>query len=53
MIRKLLLLLAVLLATGIFASGCYEAKQHVLEMSEYTRVILLDDDGLGTMADIK
>ncbi len=53
MVRRLLLIAAVLLATGIFASGCYEAKQHVLETSEYARVILLDDDGLGTIGNIK
>jgi len=53
MVRRVIAILAALLATGILASGCYEAKQHVLETSEYVRVILLDDDGLGTMADIK
>jgi hypothetical protein len=53
MVRRLLLLLAALLAVGVFASGCYEAKQHVLETSEYVKVILLDDDGLGTVGHIK
>jgi hypothetical protein len=53
MVRRILLVLAVLLATGILASGCYEAKQHVLETSEYARVILLDDDGFGTSGDIR
>ncbi len=53
MVRRVLLILAALLATGILASGCTEAKRHVLETSEYARVILLDDDGLGTLEDIK
>jgi hypothetical protein len=53
MVRRLLLLLAALLATGILASGCYESRQHVLEVAEYVDVILLDDDGLGTVGDIK
>jgi len=53
MVRRVILVLAALLATSILASGCYETKQHVLEMSEYAKVILLDDDGLGTVGDIK
>ena len=53
MVRRIILVLAALLATGILASGCYESKRHVLEMSEYAKVILLDDDGLGTAGDIK
>jgi len=53
MLRRLLLLVAVLLATSFLASGCYESQKNVLEMSEYARVILLDDDGLGTISEIK
>jgi len=53
MVRRILLILAALLATGIVASGCYEAKKHVLETAEYVDVILLDDDGLGTMGNIQ
>jgi len=53
MIRKVMLILATLIATGLFASGCYEAKQHLLETSEYVRVLVLDDDGMGTRAQIK
>lgn len=53
MIRKFLLILGLLAAVGILSSGCYESKIHVLEMAEYVDVILLDDDGLGTMANIR
>lgn len=53
MIRRFLLILGLLAATGILVSGCYEAKKHVLETAEYVDVILLDDDGLGTMANIQ
>lgn len=53
MVRRVILILAALLATGVLASGCYQAKRHVLEMSEYARVILLDDDGQGTAGQIR
>jgi hypothetical protein len=53
MVRRILLVLAALVATGILTSGCYEARKHVLETAEYVQVILLDDDGLGTMGDIQ
>jgi hypothetical protein len=53
MVRRILLVLAVLMATGILASGCYESKKHVLETAEYIDVILLDDDGVGTMGNIQ
>lgn len=53
MMRRVLLIVALIVATGILASGCYEAKRHVLETSEYVRVIVLDDDGLGTIGNIK
>ena len=53
MVRRVILILAALLATGVLASGCYESKRHVLEMSEYARVIFLDDDGQGTAGQIR
>ncbi|NQT83951.1 hypothetical protein HQ563_13070 [bacterium] len=53
MVRRVILILAVLLATGIFVSGCYETKQRVLETAEYAKVFLLDDDGLGTVGNIQ
>ena len=53
MVRRVLLVLGVLLATGILASGCYDSKRYVLETADWTRVILLDDDGLGSVDDIK
>lgn len=53
MVRRVLLVLGVLLATGILASGCYDSKRYVLETADWTRVILLDDNGLGSVDDIK
>jgi hypothetical protein len=54
MLRRVILLLAVLLATGIFAAGCnYEAKRHLIELKEYGQVLFLEDDGLGTVGGIR
>ena len=53
MVRRIILVLALLLATGILASGCNESKRYVLETSDWVKVVLLDDDGLGTIDDIK
>lgn len=53
MVRKVILVVAALLGTGILASGCYEAKRHAIELTEYARVFLLDDDGMGTVGNIK
>ncbi len=53
MVRRVILILVALLATGILASGCYEAKRHAIEVTEYARVFLLDDDGMGTIGNIK